>query len=244
MLSDVEINRILMQAIQEKFQIDPPADKQRSPIEESYNVEAKSSELSTERLSEANKRAHKELHQKYVEALNTVSAKLDTVKRAESAANHSDFRSLKMDETFNHNGAYLHDLFFENISDLRSEITVDSITYMRLQRDFGDFDAWQRDFIACCMASRCGWAVTGYSLYLGRYINIVVDLHATSLPIGFVPVVVMDMWQHSYYRDYLNDPRSYVIAMMKELKWPVIDSRVRKMDAMILAAKPIEAKNG
>jgi Fe-Mn family superoxide dismutase len=243
MLSDVEINRILMQAIQEKAQ-PTLADKTRAPIEESYNVEAKQAELATERLSEANKRAHKELHQKYVEALNTISAKLDTSKKAESSANHSDFRSLKMDETFNHNGAYLHDLFFENISDLRSEITVDSITYMRLQRDFGDFDAWQRDFIACCLASRCGWAVTGYSLYLGRYINTVVDLHATSLPIGFVPVIVMDMWQHSYYRDYLNDARSYVIAMMKELNWSVIDSRVRKMDAMILAAKPTEAKNG
>ncbi len=234
MISDEEIKQILAGTLTRTAQ----------PVLEAYNVEAKTANLATERLSEGNKNAHKELHEKYVEALNTISAKLDTVKRGESSANSSDYRSLKIDETYNHNGAYLHDLYFENISDLKSEITVDSLSFMRLQRDFGDFDTWQRDFIACCMSSRCGWAITGYSVYLGRYINVSVDLHDTHVPVGFLPTIVMDTWQHAYYRDYLNDVKSYTVAMMKELNWSVIDKRFKRIDAVVQAMKSSEVKNG
>ena len=241
MLSDAEIKRILAETLKQPEAV---SHAKGSTIEEAYSVEAKSSDLATERLSDANKRAHKQLHERYVEALNTISAKLDTVKRGESKSNHSDFRSLKIDEAYNHNGAYLHDLYFENISDMKSEITVDSLSFMRLERDFGNFDSWQRDFMACAMSSRCGWAVTGYSLYLDRYINSSVDLHATDVPIGFVPVIVMDTWQHAYYRDYLNDVKSYTVAMMKELNWSVIDRRFKKIDAMVQSMRSREAKNG
>jgi len=242
MLSDAEIKRILSETLKQSEDQKTTSDERT--LEEAYTVEAKSSDLATERLSGSNKRAHKELHERYVDALNTISAKLDTVKRGESNSNHSEFRSLKIDEAYNHNGAYLHDLYFENISDMKSEITVDSLSFMRLERDFGNFDAWQRDFIACSMSSRCGWAVTGYSLYLDRYINSSVDLHATDVPIGFVPVIVMDTWQHAYYRDYLNDVKSYTVAMMKELNWSVIDRRFKKIDAMVQATRSREVKNG
>jgi len=44
------------------------------------------------------------------------------------------------------------------------------------------------------------------------------------------PVIIMDCWEHSYYRDYLKDRKSYVFAMMKELNWSVIENRVKKAD--------------
>lgn len=47
------------------------------------------------------------------------------------------------------NGSYLHELYFANIADSQSRISMDSLSYMRLNRDFGTFDNWQRDFIAC-----------------------------------------------------------------------------------------------
>jgi Fe-Mn family superoxide dismutase len=243
MLTDDEIKKILAGTL---TRASGTVEGQRPvpSVNEAYNVDAKASFLSTERLSESNKRAHKELHERYVEALNTISAKLDTAKRGDASSNHSEFRSLKIDETYNHNGAYLHDLYFENISDLKSEITVDSLAFMRLERDFGDFDAWQRDFIACCMTSRCGWAITGYSVYLGRFINVSVDLHSLEAPVGFLPVIVMDTWQHAYYRDYLNDVKSYTIAMMKELNWNVISRRFKRIDAIAQAIKATEVRNG
>jgi len=104
------------------------------------------------------------------------------------------------------------------------------LVYMRLERDFGSFDEWQRDFIACAMSARNGWALTVYNSFLKRYVNVVVDLHSLNVPLSSYPVIVMDVWEHAYYRDYLNDRKKYVFAMMKELNWEIIDDRFQRAE--------------
>ena len=201
-------------------------------VSESYVTQAKKYNLTTELLSDKNKAAHQALLENYVKTLNEVSTKLDTVDREAANLNHSEFRGLKIDETYNMNAAYLHALFFENISDQRSVITMDSIPFMRLERDFGSFDNWQKDFVACALSARNGWAVTVYSFMLKRYINIVVDLHSLNIPIGCVPIIVLDCWEHSYYRDYLSDRKTYAYGMMKEFDWNEIGQRFEKAEKM------------
>ena len=207
------------------------------PLAEAYVVSANKFDLQTEKLSEENKQAHQELMNGYAKALNEVSAALDSADRENANPNNSNFRNLKMDEVHNLNAAFLHGMFFENISDSRSNLSMDSLTYMRLERDWGNFDAWQRDFIACAMSSRNGWVVTVYNFFLKRYINVVVDLHNVGIPFSSYPVIVLDCWEHSYYRDYLKDRRSYVFAMMKELRWSVVEDRIRRVERMAEAAK-------
>lgn len=201
-----------------------------SPLNESYVTAAKKYDVTTELLSKKNIDAHNELLAKYVDDLNNVSAKLDTVSREDANLNHSEFRSLKIDETYNLNAAYLHALFFENIGDPNSTVTMDSITFLRIERDFGSFDAWQKDFIACALSARNGWAVTVYNEFLGRYMNVVVDLHSLNVPFASQPVIVLDCWEHSYYRDYLKDRKTYIYAMMKEFDWTQIETRVKKAE--------------
>jgi len=217
-------DKTLKQIIQEELGL------KGKPLNESYVVQAKKYNLPTELLSEKNKKEHQQLLAKYVKALNEVSTKLDTVSREDSNLNHSEYRALKIDEVYNLNAAYLHALFFENISDQRSIITMDSMAFMRLERDFGSFDAWQKDFVACCLSARNGWAVTVYNTMLKRYINVVIDLHHHNIPMGSHPIIVMDCWEHSYYRDYLSDRKTYVYGMMKELDWKEIDERFKKAE--------------
>lgn len=202
----------------------------KKSLKESYVTQAKKYDLPTDLLSDKNKNEHQKLLEKYVKALNEVSTKLDTAGREDCNPNHSEFRNLKIDEVFNMNAAYLHALFFENISDQRSIITMDSLSFMRLERDFGSFDAWQKDFVACALSSRNGWAVTVYNQMLKRYINIVVDLHSHHVPIASIPVIVVDCWEHSYYRDYLSDRKTYVYGMMKEFDWKTIEERFQKAE--------------
>lgn len=104
---------------------------------------------------------------------------------------------------------------------------MDSLTFMRLERDFGTFDEWQKDFIAAAMSSRNGWACTVYNGFLNRYVNVVIDSNAGNVPLNCYPVVVLNMWENVYYRDYLNDKKTYIFAMMKELNWEIIEERVK-----------------
>ena len=219
-------DKTLKQIIQEELGLT------KKPLKESYVTQAKKYDLPTELLSDKNKQEHQKLLANYVSSLNEVSAKLDTADRDSSNLNYSEFRGLKIDEVYNMNAAYLHALFFENISDLKSTITMDSLSFMRIERDFGSFDAWQKDFVACALSARNGWVVTLYSTMLKRYINCVIDLHHHNIPIGSYPVIVLDCWEHSYYRDYLSDRKTYVYGMMKELDWDIIDERIKKADKL------------
>lgn len=206
-------------------------------IEEALVAQQKNFNLATEFQSAATKKAHDGLYQGYLEAFNRISAELDTVDRTEVKSNGSQFRSLKQDETYNMNGVYLHELYFANISDLASNISMDTLTFMRLSRDFGDFDKWQSDFIACCLASRCGWAITYYNIFTQTYMNTFIDLHSLQVPVGCIPVIVMDVWQHAYYRDYLSDVKTYTYAMMKEINWSVVEERVKRAEKISMLLK-------
>ena len=207
------------------------------PLNEAYVAQAGTFNLQTELLSQKTKKQHQELLEGYVRELNDISNKLDGVDKSAANLNNSQFRSLKIDETYNHNAAFLHGLYFENISDLNSAVTMDSLAYMRLARDFGSFDKWQEDFVACCLSARNGWAMTVYNMQLQRYMNTVVDLHSDSVMFGCIPVIVLDCWEHSYFRDYLADRKSYVFGMMKELKWSVIEERIKKADLVSKALR-------
>jgi len=199
-------------------------------LNESIVAQPKKFRLNTELLSNASKENHLELYDQYVKDFNRISAELDVADRQDVNSNHSQYRSLKIDETYNLNSSYLHELYFNNISDLHSQIAMDSLAYMRLARDFGTFDEWQEDFIACCLASRCGWAMTYFNTYTQQYMNCSIDLHSINVPVGAYPVIVMDVWQHAYYRDYLKDVKSYIFGMMKQLNWGVIEKRVHRAD--------------
>lgn len=232
-LSEQDISAV----IKETLNVAKKQKPEQTRLAEAYVVSASKYEMSTEKLSEENKLAHQELMEGYAKSLNEISAALDTADRDNANPNNSAFRNLKMDEVHNLNASFLHGMFFENISDIRSNLAMDSLTYMRLERDWGSFDAWQRDFIACAMSSRNGWVVTVYNFFLKRYINVVVDLHNTGIPFSSVPVIVLDCWEHSYYRDYLKDRKSYVFSMMKEFRWDTIEDRIRKAERMAEAAK-------
>jgi len=206
-------------------------------LDESYVALPKQYTLNTELLSPKTKHSHVELYESYIKALNRISAKLDTVDRQSVQDGTSAYRALKSGEVFNMNAVHLHELYFANVSDVHSQIDMDTLVYMRLERDFGTFEDWQFDIIACALSSQTGWAVTAYSTFLQRYINFFVDGHDACIPVGCYPVIVIDVWEHSYYRDYLTDRKSYVYAMMKELRWDIIEERFKRADKIGLALR-------
>lgn len=199
-------------------------------LNEAYVTEPKKFSLKTEMLSQKTKKAREEDFEEHIVALNRISAELDGAKLEELNDKGSNFRALKMDEVHNINASFLKAMHFANISDLNSKINMDTLVHMKLNRDFGDFNRWQKDFIACALSSRNGFVITGYSLQLKRYHNFIIDGGDLNVPIGVLPVIVLDVSEGSYYRDYLSDRKTYIHAMMKELNWTVIEERFSKCE--------------
>jgi superoxide dismutase, Fe-Mn family len=205
---------------------------QLNNLEEAYVTEPKKFDLRTELLSDKAKKAQQTDFEQYVEALNRVSAELDGVDRNQASNKASNFRRLKVDEARSISFSFLKAMHLDNVSDLNSRIAMDTLSYIRLSRDFGTFEDWQKDFIACCMSSLGGFAVTGYNVHLKRYMNFVMDADGSNMPVGTIPVVVLDVSEGTYYRDYLSDRRAYVHGMMKELNWNKIEQRIEKCERM------------
>ena len=206
-------------------------------INESYVHEPKQFKQVTEFVSQKTKNAHVELYKGYIESLNKVSSELDSANRSEVNSKHSEYRSLKLDEVYNLNATWLHELYFANSFDPHSEIVMDSMAFLRLQRDWGTFDDWQRDFMACALASKNGWAVCGYHMFLKKYVNFFIDEHSGNVPVGFYPLVVVDMWEHAYFKDYLTDKKSYLVAQLRELNWEIIEDRFKKAETIAQVMK-------
>ena len=225
-MSDILFNKGIKNVI--KKTLDVAGEK----LNEALVAQTKKFSVKTDFLSDANIDNHFKLYEDYVEKFNLTYSKLSSMP-PEGNSNHSDYRSAKLDETYNMNGSYLHELYFANMADNNSQINMDSLSYMRLVRDFGTFDDWQKDFIANAQSSRCGWVVTYLNMYTQTYMNCFIDLHSQNVPVGMYPVIVVDMWQHAYYKDYLRDSKTYLVAMMKQLRWPVIEKRFEKADKMI-----------
>jgi Fe-Mn family superoxide dismutase len=190
----MDLDKLIKDSIKETLKENgySTSNETREIVNEAYVIQPGKFDLNTQLLSDKTKKSHQELLDNYSKMLNKVSSELDGVDKSSANLNSSTFRSLKFDETYSYNASFLHGLYFQNISDLSSQISVDSLTHMKLSRDFGTFDRWQEDFIACALSSRNGWAVTLYSTQLRRYINTVIDLHSQNVMIGMQPIIVLD----------------------------------------------------
>lgn len=206
-------------------------------VDEAFVAQPHVFNVKTERLSPMTLEEHEKLYQGYVGKFNETSAQLDTADRSAAAAPGSEFRSLKRIEVYTLNSMYLHELYFYNIGDPESVLYSDTMAYMRLDRDFGGVKRWQSDFIACAMSAREGWAVTCYNSFLKRYINVVIDGDDIGIPLGSYPIIVVDMWAHSYARDYGIEKKKYVRDMMRELNWNVIEDRIVRAERIADALK-------
>ena len=51
-----------------------------------------------------------------------------------------------------------------------------------------------------------------------------------------MPVLVLDMWEHAYYLQYLTDKKDYVAAFWKIVNWDDVERRftsVRSLDLLL-----------
>jgi Fe-Mn family superoxide dismutase len=197
-------------------------EKQQKLLQEAWILIPKTFALKTSWLSDKTKEAHEKLYKAYIQHFNQASSELDTVSREDVVK----LRSLKLNENYNLNAVKMHELYFSNISDMQSQIHRDSIPFMRLSRDWGSFENWQFDFRGTALAAQEGWAVLFYDPYKDKYVNCMIDGHSSNMPIGCVPILVIDMWSHAYYKDYLDDKKSYVNAMMREFNWNIVEARM------------------
>jgi len=171
---------------------------------------------------------HFEAHYKgYVVKYNEIQEKLADSgfsDRGKANQNYSEFRELKVEETFNYMGIVLHELYFGHLGG-GGEPSPEF--RKKVEEDFGSWDACVAELKAVSIAFR-GWAILGLDLFSGRLLVNGLDAHNVYNLHGFVPLILIDTYEHAYYVDYKNKRPPYVDAVLKNLNWEVINARFEK----------------
>jgi Fe-Mn family superoxide dismutase len=161
----------------------------------------------------------------YVAKLNEIWEKMQTVDRSKANQNYSEFRELKLEETFNYDGSLLHELYFENLHSGSS--SAPESFKSQVAKDFGSYEKWLEDFKATGIAFR-GWSLLVFDLNTGKLRNIGADVHNTNGIWNAIVILSLDVYEHAYYTDYGPKRAPYLDAFMKNVNWSEVEKRLQK----------------
>ena len=133
-------------------------------------------------------------------------------------------RELKLEEGFALNGVKLHEIYFANLG---GDGIADGKILELIKKDFGSFEAWQQDFIACGMSAR-GWVVLAFDWAEHKLRNFICDMHNQGGIWDCCALLVLDVYEHAYFIDYATARKKYLEVFMKNIDWEYVDSEVRK----------------
>jgi superoxide dismutase, Fe-Mn family len=168
-----------------------------------------------------------------VKALNTVKQLLIT---ALNDANYPPFayNDLKREHLLRTGSVVLHELYFHNLGG--SEKPGETVQ-KALNDAFGSFAVWEKEFrrIAAGLGGGSGWVQLGYNLHTGLLENYWQWDHQHS-PAATLPILVMDMYEHSYQMDYGAAAQGYIDAFFRNVQWDIVAFRLDKArQARVLA---------
>ena len=70
-----------------------------------------------------------------------------------------------------------------------------------------------------------GWAVLAYDTISGGLVTFQLYDQQGNVPVGTVPLLMLDMWEHAFYLDYKNVKGSYVDAWWNVVNWDDVERR-------------------
>ena len=165
---------------------------------------------------------HDKHHKGYVDGANTALAKLAEARDANDFAN---INKLEKDLAFNLAGHVNHTIFWTNLSpDGGGKPTGDLAS--AIDDNFGSFDKFVAHFTAAAggiQGSGWGalvWDSLGQKLLVQQYYD-----HQGNFATGAVPLLLLDMWEHAFYLDYVNVKGDYIKAFWNIANWTNVQKR-------------------
>lgn len=127
---------------------------------------------------------------------------------------------------FEYGGMKNHEAYFSQFEGGAKPL-LDGSLKEKIAFQWGDFDTWKERFITIAKTRGVGWAMLYHDTETDQLVQTWVDeQHLGHLVEGNI-VLALDMWEHSFMRDYLPaDKGQYIDAFFKNLNWEVIAARL------------------
>jgi Fe-Mn family superoxide dismutase len=178
-------------------------------------------------ISDKTLEVHFGLYEGYVKNTNLLLEQTNELRqKGEGSQTNPKFAELVRRFGFEFDGMRLHELYFDNMTKSPTELKSGRL-YEALGASFGDYDTWKKDFFAVGGMRGVGWAIAYLDPSNGQITNHWITLHEDGNLAGFVPVVVMDCWEHAFLLDYKPAERGkYIEAFFANLNWEACERRL------------------
>jgi len=176
---------------------------------------------------------HGKLYAGYVNKTNEISNKLGDLRKGgvvEGNQIYSELRGLKQGETFARNGVHLHENYF---SILGGNGQPNGEIADALVEKFGSIEEFIKYFSACGMAAR-GWGMLVWDLNEKKLMQYNCDAQNQGGVWGCIPIIALDVYEHSYFIDTGSDRATYIKNFFDNLDWGKIDEIYKKAKTMSL----------
>lgn len=183
---------------------------------------------------------HYKLYRGYVDKLNQIWS-IPYVPRNYTDSNpiYSNMRSLKLGETYSLDSVKLHNLYFENMTggnNIPSGAVLNAIT-----NQFSSYDNFASYFTNVGLSMR-GWVVLAIDSLDNKMHIIGCDEHDKGAIWLSYPILVMDVYEHSYFMDFGTDRRKYISTFIQNINWNVLNERFSKYNASMPIPTPYAGK--
>ena len=159
---------------------------------------------------------HDKHHAAYVTGAN------QTLEKLADARDKGDFGSvmgLEKTLAFNLGGHVNHSAFWRNLSPEAADRPEGELA-AAIDEYFGSFDAFAAQFAAVATSIQgSGWAILAWDSVGQKLITFQLYDQQGNIPLGVVPIVLLDMWEHAFYLDYVNVKADYVTAWWNVVNW-------------------------
>ena len=134
------------------------------------------------------------------------------------------YNELKREHLLRTGSVVLHEYYFANLG---GSGQAGASARRALADSFRSFDTWETEFrrIGVGLGGGSGWVVLGHNTDTGQLENYWLADHAHS-PAATLPLLVMDMYEHSYQMDYGAAAAKYIDTFFANIQWDAVSSRI------------------
>ncbi|AZN29072.1 superoxide dismutase [Flaviflexus salsibiostraticola] len=166
---------------------------------------------------------HSKHHNAYVTGANKA---LENIAAAREAGDFATINQFQRDLTFNLGGHINHSIFWKNLSP-NGGGQPEGELLEAIKDAFGSFDNFVSQFTAVATGIQgSGWSVLAYDSVAGKLTTFQLYDQANNVPVGTLPILMLDMWEHAFYLDYLNVKADYVKAFWNLVNWQDVAARL------------------
>lgn len=165
---------------------------------------------------------HSKHHAAYVAGANLALEKLEA---AREAGDHAAINLHEKNLAFNLGGHSNHSVFWTNMTGSGASRPEGELA-AAIDEFFGSFEKFQAQFAAAALGIQgSGWAVLAWDTLGQRLVTFQLFDQQGNIPVGTVPVLMLDMWEHAFYLDYVNVKGDYVNAWWNVVDWANVAAR-------------------